>query len=166
MAAFNLRLPRWRGQKIKGRVLSIILISAIGGAVGALGYTITAPNTGERSTEFYVLGLAGKAQDYPTELAVGQEGTVIIGVINREHEDVTYRVEIMIDGVKNGEMESVALEPDEKWEKVARFVPRRVGDNQKVEFLLYRLDRDDVYRRIHLWFDGIDRMTGVPVHFS
>jgi len=131
-ASFNLSLPGWRGQKVSGKVLSIILISAIAGAIGALGYFATAPNVGEKSTEFYILGLEGKAH---------------------EHAEVTYRVEIVVDGVKSSDLEPVTLGHNEKWEKVVTFVPDRPGDNQKVEFLLYRLDQNDVYHRVHLWID-------------
>jgi len=155
-ASFKPSLPRWGGQKVKGKALSIILISAIAGAIGALGYFATAPNVGEKSTEFYILGPEGKAQNYPTELIVGEEGGVIAGIINREHEEVTYRVEIVVNGVKSSNLEPVTLEHDEKWEKLASFAPDRPGDNQKVEFLLYRLDQDEVYHRVHLWVDVIE----------
>ena len=140
---------------IQNRVLTIILIAAVSAALGVLGYTIANPPAEERFTEFYLSGLEGKAVDYPTELKVVDEGRVIVGIINREHENVTYHVEITIDGVKNTEMGSVTLEHGEKWEEVASFVPKRVGNDQKVEFLLYRLGQDDVYRRIHLWTDII-----------
>jgi len=127
--SFKPSFPEWRGQKVSGKVLTIILISAIAGAIGALDYFTTAPNVGEKSTEFYVLGLVGKAQDYPTELIVGQEGSVIVGIVNREHEQITYEIEVMIDGAQNGQLGPATLGPDEKWEKVACFVPRRIGGN-------------------------------------
>ena len=161
-ASFNLSLPGWRGQKIKGRVLSIILICAIAGAIGALGYFATAPNVGEKSTEFYILGPEGGAQNYPTELIVGKEGVVVAGIINREHEEVTYRVEIAVNGVKSSDLEPVTLGHDEKWEKVVTFAPDRPGDNQKVEFLLYRLDQNDVYHRVHLWIDAVEEISLSP----
>ena len=91
-------------------MLSIILTLTIRGALGALGYTIANPKVGERFTEFYIEGLGGKAADYPEELVVGGEGKVIVGIINREHETVTYRVEVAIDGVKNNEVGPVALD--------------------------------------------------------
>lgn len=130
-----------------------MLVVSIAGAVGTLGYTIANPKVGETFTEFYILGTSGKAIDYPTELSVGEEGRVIAGIVNREHETVTYSIQVTIDGVKNSEMGPVTLEHDEKWEEVASFMPDRAGNNQKVEFLLYRLDRDEVCRRVHLWID-------------
>jgi len=153
MASFKLSLTGWRGQKTKGRILSVFLISAIAGGVGALGYAIAAPKAGEKFTEFYILGLEGKATDYHQELTVEEEGRVTVGVINHEHREITYRVEVTINYIKDSEMGPVTLGHDEKWESTASFAPTREGDNQRVEFLLYRLDQNDVYQRLHLWID-------------
>lgn len=150
---FQMKLPSWGGS-VWDRVLSIILALAILGMLGTLGYAIANPS-GERFTEFYILDLSGKAIDYPEELKVGEEGKVILGIINRERQVVTYQVEVLIDGVKNNEVGPVMLEYNGKWEEVVDFTPDRSGDNQKVEFLLYRLGQNEVYRGLHLWADVI-----------
>ena len=149
---FQMRLPGWGGG-VWDRTLSIILTLTILGALGTLGYTITSPKVGERFTEFYIEGLEGKAIGYPKELVVGEEGKVIVGIINREHETVTYRVEVAINGVKNNEVGPVALGHDGEWEKIVGFTPNKVGDTQKVEFLLSRQGQSEVYQRLHLWVD-------------
>ena len=147
---------RVKSGRIWDRVLSIILGLTILGALGTLGYIIVSPKVGERFTEFYILGLSGKATDYPEELAVGAEAKVIVGIINRGHEVATYRVEVVIEGVKNNEVGLVTLEHDGKWEGIVSFTPDRVGDKQKLEFLLYREGQNDVYQRLHLWVDVIE----------
>ena len=149
---FQMRLPGWGGGAWD-RVLSVILALTILGALGTLGYAIASPKVGERFTEFYIEGLEGKAIDYPKELALGEKGKVIVGIINREHETVTYRVEVVIDGVKNNGVGPVTLDHDGKWEKIVGFTPDKAGDNQKVEFLLYRQGQNEVYQRLHLWVD-------------
>lgn len=141
------------GRGVWSRLLSIILALTIVGALAMLGYTIANPRVGERFTEFYILGLNGKAIDYPEELMVGEEGKVVVGIINREQEMATYWVEVAIGGVKSNEVGMVTLGDGEKWEGVVGFAPEKVGDNQKVEFLLYRQGRDGVYQRLHLWVD-------------
>ena len=55
--------------------------------------------------------------------------------------------------VINNEVGPVTLEHDEKWEEIVDFTPDRVGDKQKVEFLLYRQGQSEAYRRLHLWVD-------------
>ena len=149
---FQMRLPGWGGG-VWDRMLSIILALAILGTLGTLGYAIASPKVGEKFTEFYIEGFEGKAADYPKELALGEEGKVIVGIINREHETVTYQVEVAIDGVRNNEVEPVALDHNGEWEEIVGFTPRRAGDNQKVEFLLYKQGQNEVYQRLHLWVD-------------
>ena len=149
---FQMRLPGWGGGAWD-RMLSLILALTILGALGTLGYAIASPKVGERFTEFCIEGLEGKAADYPKELVLGEGGKVIVGIINREHETVTYRVEVAIDGVKNNEVGPVTLDHDGKWEEIVGFTPDKAGDKQKVEFLLYRQGQNEVYQRLHLWVD-------------
>lgn len=135
------------------KLLSIVLVVSILGALGVLGYVIATPKVGEGFTEFYILGIEGKAVDYPKELAMGEEGRVTVGIVNHEHEPVTYRIEVIIDGDKNKEVGPVGLEHNEKWEGITAFTLNEPGENQKVEFLLYRQGQTDVYQSLHLWVD-------------
>ncbi|MCL0091512.1 DUF1616 domain-containing protein [Dehalococcoidales bacterium] len=149
---FQLALPGWGGGAWD-KVLSITLVIAILGAVGMLGYVIATPKVGEKFTEFYILGLEGKAVDYPRELRVGEEGRVIVGIINNEHRIVNYRVEVRINGVRNSEIGPVVLEHDKKWEGEVSFTPEVAGEKQKVEFLLFKDEEAEPYLKLHLWID-------------
>jgi len=113
-------------------------VLAIVGALGILGYVIAVLKIGEKFTEFYILGLEGTATDYPKELRVGEEGKVTVGIINWEYEAVTYGVEVRIDGVTNTQVKPIVFEHEEKWEGKISFVLKVCGDNQKIEFLLYK----------------------------
>ena len=139
-----------KGEGVLDRALSIILAVALLGALVALVYTLANPKV-DPFTEFYILGLDGKAIDYPQELSVGETGKVLLGIINREQETATYWVEITINGVKNKKLGMVTLEDDEEWKQIVGFIPDKAGDNQKVEFLLYRQGYDGVYRNLRLW---------------
>jgi len=104
--------------------------------------------------QFYILGLAGKAAGYPTELVLGEEGKVIVGIINREHETVSYRLEVRINGARNNELGPIVLEHDEKWEREISFVPEKAGENQKVEFFLYLNGEAEPYLEpLRVWVD-------------
>ncbi len=157
--SFNFSLPPWRGQSFIDNILSIILIVAILGAIGTLGYVIATPKVEEKFTEFYVLGLEGKLIDYPSELSIGEEARVIVGIINREHETVDYRVEAKIDGVRGNQTGPLELEHDEKWEEIVSFTPDRAGDSQKVEFLLYKNGKSEPYLKLYLWVNVKERSS-------
>ncbi|MFP4642388.1 MAG: DUF1616 domain-containing protein [Dehalococcoidia bacterium] len=145
--------PSWKGQGRWDKVLTVILVLAILGAIGTLIYVIQAPKVGERFTEFYILGPEGKAADYPEELEVDEEGMVIVGIVNREHEPADYRVEIAIEGEQLQLSDPIRLEHEEKWEEEMTFSPTETGEDQKVEFRLYRNGESEPYHTLHLWLD-------------
>jgi uncharacterized membrane protein len=150
------RLSLW-GSGALNRTLSIVLILVILGALGMLGYTLSVPKQEQKFTEFYILGPGGDATHYPKELKLGEKGTVIVGVVNHEFERVTYRVEVRIGGITNNEMAPFSLEPEEKWEQPVDFSPQAVGQNQDVEFLLYKngeLAPD--LKPLRLWIDVVE----------
>jgi len=95
--------------------------------------------------------LEGKAIDYPAELKLGEEARVMVGIVNHEREDMSYRLEVTVDGIGSSEIGPVVLGDGEKWEREAGFTPARLGDNQKVEFVLYRQGQSEAYRSVHLW---------------
>jgi len=149
----QLGLPGWSGSTYN-KVLLVLLAAIILAAIGTLGYVIVKPDVEERFTEFYMLGPAGEVSDYPRELEVGEEGKVIVGIINREGGAVNYNVEVVIDGVKQGEEEPVILGHEEKWEGEVTFTPGVVGDNQKVEFWLRKDgDTEPFLEPLQLWID-------------
>ncbi len=123
---------------------------ALLGGLAALGYAVTKP-VPEKFTEFYMLGVSGKATDYPKELSVGEEGKVIVGVVNREYEPVSYKIEVVVNGVKSKEIGPIMLEHGNEWKEVVGFTPDRTVGTQKVEFLLYKQGRSEVYKSLHLW---------------
>jgi len=158
---FNIKLPSWQGQSMADKVLSVVLMVAISGAIGTLGYVVATPKIGERFTEFYILGPEGKAANYTRELKVGEEGRVILGIVNHEQEEASYEVEVWIDGEKaklrvEGEDKDeirVGLQHEGKWEKEVGFVPQTAGENQKVEFVLYKDGETYFEEPLHLWID-------------
>jgi len=134
----HFRLPRLAGISHADKALSIGLAIAIVAALGCLGYVIANPKQGEKFTEFYILRQEGKAEGYPMKLVVGEEARVPLGIVNHEHQPISYRVEIAINGIKNREIYTGILAHEEKWEQEVSFTPEEAGVNQKVEFWLFR----------------------------
>ncbi len=148
---FQFEFPVWKEQPLFDRVLSIALIAAILFAIGSIFYVVSMPKVGEQFTEFYILGMNGKAEGYPRELAVGEEGEVIVGVVNHEYKQEKYYVEIKMDDLVLPKEGPIVLEHEEKWEKPLSFSYPEEYENLKVEFLLYREGDDQPYRSLHLW---------------
>ena len=81
-----------------------------------------------------------------------EEGKVIVGIVNQEHETVSYRigVEVRIDRVGNNEVKTIVLEHAAKWESEVSFVPKMAGENQEVQLLLYRNeDTEPCFKPLH-----------------
>ena len=150
---FHTVLSGWGGGAW-GKPLSIILVIIIVAGLSALGYAAATPKVGERFTEFYIAGLAGKVSDYPKELVVGEKGRVIAGIVNHEKAEVSYRVEVTIDGERNTEVGLIVLGDEQKWEERISFAPNQVGGNQKVEFWLYKNgESEPCMEPLYLWLD-------------
>lgn len=157
----RIKLPSWQGQSRWDKVLSVVLVAAIIGAIGMLVYVVASPKVGERFTEFYILGMEGKAEHYPEALSVGEEGVVLLGIVNHEGEQTNYCVRLEMDGeeadlVVGGEAKDallVTLAHEEKWEGEVGFIPQKVGEEQKVKFLLYKEGEAEPYLDLHIWLN-------------
>jgi uncharacterized membrane protein len=152
----------WQEKSLAYNTVSLVLAVVIAVTIVGLGYVaVNTSRVGEKFTEFYILGPYGKAENYPTELKVGEEGKVIVGIVNHEQENTSYRVEVWIDGeqtmlrIGGEDMDevSVELKPEEKWEQEVGFVPQRAGEKQKVEFVLYKEGEPYFKEPPYLWID-------------
>jgi uncharacterized membrane protein len=148
---------RWREQTTLDRALSIGLFLAVLCAVGVIGYKITTPVPEERITEFYILNAEGNAFDYPSQLKIGEEGKVIVGITNSEHEEITYKLEVMVDGELDNTIKDITLGHGETKQTEVTFSFSHAGDNQKVEFALYNGDETrPLVTPLHLWIDVVE----------
>jgi len=138
------------GRSVLDKGLSIVLIASIIGSCATLAYVMVTPRTGERFTEFYLLGSNGTASDYPTNITIGEEEKVIIGIANHEYEKVNYHLEVIFNGSLIHK-EQVFLIENEKWERTFTFKATKKGENQKLEFLIYKDQQIEPYRTLHLW---------------
>lgn len=150
---FQMALPSW-GITVFDKVLSVILVLAILGALGIMGYVIATPKMGQQFTEFYILGEETNGAGYPKHLSVGEEGKVVMVITNHEYHTMSYLVEVRIEGMINDEIGPILLEHDEKYEEEVGFVPHKAGDNQVLELLLYKEGDANPYSEpLRLWLD-------------
>jgi uncharacterized membrane protein len=134
--------------------------------MGMIAFLIAKPNFGEKFTEFYILGIDGKADNYPTEFTMDLIGNIIqvqyndtsiktnqgegmltLGIVNHEEQTEEYSVQIIIDNIPSKVdfggnqadiLTPIKLQTGEKWENAIGFLPTHAGDNQEVDFLLFK----------------------------
>jgi uncharacterized membrane protein len=138
------------------KTLSVALALVFIGVVGAVGYMIAAGPEGERFTEFYLLGSGGNATSYPSELIVGQQAAVTVGIVNHEGQQTSYTMKVTVGDQEAEGLDSIVLADEERTVQQVRFVPLRAGGNQSVEFLLFKEDDTAPYGTLRLFVDVIE----------
>jgi uncharacterized membrane protein len=137
------------------KALTVVLILSILLSVAMVAYVIAVPKQGEKFTEFYILGLGGKADNYPTNFHLGDSKPVIVGITNHEYRNVTYDLVIALNDSMSKSMlytESVTIADNQTLEKRINLTPDRKGTSMKMEFLLYADGNMTApYRECHLW---------------
>lgn len=141
----RINLRRWSTMPWLDKALSITLAVAIMTAIGCLGFVITTPKHGEKFTEFYILNIEGKAEDYPQRVKLGEPVDIVIGVVNHEYQSVSYQVGVTIDRIENSTIDIGTLANEEKRETRVSLIPEVVGEKRKVEFNLYKNGEDEPY---------------------
>ena len=108
----------------------------------------------ERFTAFYILGKEGKAENYPKSIHLLEPAPIIVGVENYEHAPTEYMLRIVLGKYILYE-QKIALDHNDKWKKTVYVVPKHVGRNMKLMFLLFKGDDlSSPYRRVHLRVDS------------
>ena len=143
------------------RILTIILVLSILASVTMLVYVIVTPKQGEKFTEFYILGPGEMADDYPTRFNLSESGTVIVGVVNHEYASVEYTLDIALDNESIYPGQQLVLAHNQTWEEFVTFTPTKVGQDMKLQFLLYKDGNYSAsYRDLHLWIDVMGGVNG------
>lgn len=155
-AAFSLKAEVMEKSESKlDKILTVFLILSILLSVATLVYVVVTPKEGEHFTEFYLLGQGGKADNYPTNYTLGDNGTVIVGVVNHEYRPVNYTMQVKLENRSLPEnIQQIKLDNNETWENPITLNPPFEGKNMKLEFLLFNdTDSSVPYRDLHLWIN-------------
>jgi uncharacterized membrane protein len=102
------------------------------------------------------LGAEGLMENYPRETVPDLAVAVTAGVTNREGQEAEYRVVVNVGGESIGGAGPLTLQDGATWEAPLEYALPRAGDDQHVEFLLYRDSGMEPYRRLSLWIDVVD----------
>lgn len=162
--AISLPLPALRSRKAW---TSLVLALSIVIALSATGYVLAVPANGERFTELYLLPSSGSQASVGSKTVIaGETNNVVLGVVNHEQAPMSYRINTLIGGRKQSEIDLGPLAPEQGWQQEVPFVVPEAGANQKVEFLLDK--GDGTSESVFLWVDATansDRYTEFYVVF-
>ncbi|MTK64130.1 MAG: DUF1616 domain-containing protein [Methanobacterium sp.] len=135
------------------KVVSLILLILLAASIVAVIYITVNPQSGEKFTEFYILGENGKAGNYPSNLTMGETGNLTMGIVNREQNTTSYDLVVQLNGTKLYN-NTFTLAKNETKEIPLNFTATSQGQNQKMEFLLYKLPNyTNVYRSLNLYIN-------------
>jgi uncharacterized membrane protein len=134
-------------------IISMLIAASLIAAGAVLTYVIIMPKQGEIHTEFYILDQNRTTKDYPKDLNVGENGTIIIGLANHEGSANNYRIIVNLlneTDVMNGTWEfSLNLNDSELREFDFKFdIPSK--GTYRLEFQLYRESDGEPYLEISL----------------
>ena len=132
-----------------GDIERMLFIALIGSIIIASSMLIYAKIVFEEEefSALYILGPDGRAEGYQKNFYIGESGTIAVGVENYEHAATDYTLQVKL-GTGVLETRKITLAHKEKWLEDVVFVPDRIGDRLKLEFVLYK---DKIpYRSVHL----------------
>ncbi|WP_440956985.1 DUF1616 domain-containing protein [Methanosarcina sp. Mfa9] len=139
------------------KILMVLMVFSILASLGTLTYAAVVPKEYEHFTEFYILGPEGMASNYPTEYVLGEDGTVIVGIVNHEYRTVNYAMDTRLDNRSLDlpeNMKYISLAHNESWEETLEITPPFEGTDMKLEFLLFNDTEKEVpYRELRLWIN-------------
>lgn len=94
---------------------------------------------------------------------------ISVGITNREQETMSYAVEVTFGGALYQVIGPVQLANGENWEEQVGLVPKEAGENQKVEFKLFKIRQlgteDEKNTLLSLWL-GTQQLSATVVNQS
>jgi len=156
-------------------LISLTLLAS--GCEEIMNFKQSSKSLQEPSTEFYILGPDGTAKTYPTNYVLGENGTVIVGIINHEQKPVNYTMEIRLEDTPlplPDDRKNIYIRNNETWKKAVTITPPFEGTNMSLQFLLYNNDKKEMlenisvpYRDLHLWINvttqNLSKNTSTPI---
>ena len=94
VVSLDLSFPKFEGKL--DRALTIVLAISVIATAATFTYVLITPRQEERFTEFYWLGPDGKIGEYERNLNIGEDATIILGIVNHEGRTINYTVEIWL----------------------------------------------------------------------
>lgn len=156
--------------------LNALLIVTFLVAMSSVGYALAVPDEDETFTEFYLLNEAEDgdlvAADYPANFTRGEPRPLVVGVSNREHQQIKYTVvgefqdvtfsgpnetRVRVDDETEVVRYQTTLRHNQTHRETVSLRPSMSGERLRLQLLLFRGDApanptaERAYRKAHLW---------------
>lgn len=135
--------------------LNVLLVLSLLLATASVTYAVAVPKQGEAFSELYVLTETEDgeliADDYPSNVTVGESYPIVVGVSNHEHRPTNYTVVAKLQRVRIQNNTSTVLREEElrrfqtgqltdneTWRQTHNMTPTFTGDQLRLVYLLYR----------------------------
>jgi uncharacterized membrane protein len=123
------------------------------GSLTTVGYITIHRKSQENFTDFYILGAGSKMNNYPSQVTLGNSTTVTLDVENYENQTSTYNIIVTLDGQTLKAIGPFDLLNKQKYTQEISLTPPQAGDNQEVEFLLFKNYVTEPYLELNLWIN-------------
>jgi len=145
--------PSGKHWKRKVVVVSVVLLAII--ASLAAMYAISASSAAAKADEFYLLSKEGTTRNYPRTVSLGEPVMVKAVITNHQSTASVYTIKVMMQGNELASSAQIQLNANETRQMELSFLPRTMGMNQKVEFLLFRANDGAPLSELYLWIDVV-----------
>lgn len=167
----------FRGMPLVDKILTVGIVVMLVASVVVLAWAITTPRVGERFTQLAILGPGGMATDYPRNLTLGQDATILLTIKSFEHRQVNYTIAVVLTNETDNSSSVSQYSID--WAQTHALIPHQaIAQNftlqhlqyfnqtfdfnvtatgtWKLQLLLYIEGQpitQNAYREVHLWLN-------------
>jgi uncharacterized membrane protein len=149
----NIRFSRLRNTSNFGKALYVGLIVALAAVVYLLVQLIVQPITGQAFTEFYIVSPKIVLENNPYLINLSDKLEIGLAINNHENTSTSYNLTVILDGEQTQSIGPILLTDKEAWNDQVTISPSKAGENQKVEFILYKGEEPEPYLALHLWLN-------------
>ena len=148
----------WPGWSDMTRVKKGLIMAGILAAIMVISlalYFATALPLKQIPTEFYILNAEGEAGNYLRQVKVNDNINLTAVIINHENQNTGYTIQITDNGTRMETIDTGILSPAEKWERPVKVTLKSIGNDQRVEFFLFKDGEEAPYftEPLYLYID-------------